>query len=119
MPTGAGKSVCYQIPAIILSGITIVISPLISLMKDQVDNLTELGVKSAYINSTQTMENIKNILIEASLGGYKIIYVAPERLESKIFKDMVKDLDICQIAYHNGDMILEKVIYKFLNSIRY
>ena len=98
MPTGAGKSVCYQIPAIILSGMTIVISPLISLMKDQVDNLTELGVKSAYINSTQTMENIKNILIEASLGGYKIIYVAPERLESKIFKDMVKDLDICQIA---------------------
>lgn len=98
MPTGAGKSICYQIPAIIFNGITIVISPLISLMKDQVDNLTEAGIKSAYINSTQSMENIKNILIEASLGQYKVIYIAPERLESKVFREMIKDLDICQIA---------------------
>ncbi|WP_297427227.1 DNA helicase RecQ [Clostridium sp.] len=98
MPTGAGKSICYQIPAIIMQGITIVISPLISLMKDQVDNLSGVGIKAAYINSTQSMETIKNILIEASMGEYKIIYISPERLESKIFRDMIKDLNISQIA---------------------
>jgi ATP-dependent DNA helicase RecQ len=98
MPTGAGKSICYQIPAIIMQGITIVISPLISLMKDQVDNLLGIGIKAAYINSTQGMDTIRNILIEASMGEYKILYISPERLESKIFKDMIKDLHICQIA---------------------
>ena len=98
MPTGAGKSICYQIPAIIFQGITIVISPLISLMKDQVDNLIQVGIKATYINSTQSMEKIKNILIEASVGEYKIIYISPERLESKIFIEMIKELDISQIA---------------------
>src|SRR5471030_1831726 len=98
MPTGAGKSVCYQIPAIIFQGITIVISPLISLMKDQVDNLIEVGIKAAYINSTQRMDKIKNILLDASIGEYKIIYISPERLESKIFRDMIKDFEISQIA---------------------
>jgi len=98
MPTGAGKSVCYQIPAIIFQGITIVISPLISLMKDQVDNLIEVGIKAAYINSTQSMDKIKNILLDASIGEYKIIYISPERLESKIFRDMIKDFEISQIA---------------------
>eukprot|EP00825_Cyclidium_porcatum_P025825 TRINITY_DN27957_c0_g1_i2.p1 TRINITY_DN27957_c0_g1~~TRINITY_DN27957_c0_g1_i2.p1 ORF type:complete len:118 (-),score=16.16 TRINITY_DN27957_c0_g1_i2:115-468(-) len=79
MPTGGGKSVCYQIPAIIFQGITIVISPLISLMKDQVDNLVGIGIKAEYINSTQSMETIKNILIEASIGEYKIclLYTSP------------------------------------------
>ncbi len=98
MPTGGGKSVCYQIPAIILKGITIVISPLISLMKDQVDNLIGVGIKAVYINSTQSMEVIKNVLIEASMGEYKIIYISPERLESKIFREMIKDINISQIA---------------------
>lgn len=98
MPTGAGKSICYQIPAIIMQGVTIVISPLISLMKDQVDNLVGVGIKAAYINSTQNMETIKNILIEASIGEYKVIYISPERLESKVFRDMIKDLNISQIA---------------------
>lgn len=98
MPTGAGKSICYQIPAIVFQGITIVISPLISLMKDQVDNLVGIGIKAAYINSTQSMEEIKKILIEASIGEYKIIYISPERLESKMFVDMIKDLHISQIA---------------------
>ena len=98
MPTGAGKSICYQIPAIIFQGITIVISPLISLMKDQVDNLVGVGIKAAYINSTQSMDEIKNILIEASIGEYKIIYISPERLESKMFIDMIKDFHISQIA---------------------
>lgn len=98
MPTGGGKSVCYQIPAIIFQGITIVISPLISLMKDQVDNLRQVGIKATYINSTQSIETIKNILIDASMGEYKIIYISPERLESKIFREMIKDLHISQIA---------------------
>jgi len=98
MPTGAGKSICYQIPAIIMQGVTIVISPLISLMKDQVDNLVGAGIKAAYINSTQNMDTIRNILIEASMGEYKIIYISPERLESRIFRELVKDLHICQIA---------------------
>jgi len=98
MPTGAGKSVCYQIPAIIFQGITMVISPLISLMKDQVDNLVTVGIKAAYINSTQSMDTIKNILMGASIGEYKIIYISPERLESKIFRDLIKDLQISQIA---------------------
>ena len=98
MPTGAGKSICYQIPAILFSGITIVISPLISLMKDQVDNLTEVGIRGAFINSTQNLTTIKNILIETSMGEYKILYVSPERLESKIFVDMIKDISISQIA---------------------
>ncbi|MDO5517183.1 MAG: DNA helicase RecQ [Clostridium sp.] len=98
MPTGGGKSLCYQIPAILMQGITIVISPLISLMKDQVDNLTSVGIKGAYINSTQSLDTIKEILLEASMGEFKIIYVSPERLESKIFINMVKDLNISQIA---------------------
>ncbi|MGN2336896.1 DNA helicase RecQ [Clostridium cagae] len=98
MPTGAGKSICYQIPALIFNGITFVISPLISLMKDQVDNLVESGIKAAYINSTQSIDEIKNILLEASINEYKIIYIAPERLESNIFRNMIKDLDISQIA---------------------
>jgi ATP-dependent DNA helicase RecQ len=98
MPTGAGKSICYQIPAIIFQGITIVISPLISLMKDQVDNLIGNGIKAAYINSTQTIEDIKRILLESSMGEYKILYISPERLESRMFIDMIKDLQISQIA---------------------
>ncbi|NFH67968.1 DNA helicase RecQ [Clostridium botulinum] len=98
MPTGAGKSICYQIPALIFNGITIVISPLISLMKDQVDNLVESGIKAAYINSTQSLDEIKNILLEASINEYKIIYIAPERLESNIFRNMIKGLNISQIA---------------------
>lgn len=105
MPTGAGKSVCYQIPALIFKGITIVISPLISLMKDQVDNLVESGIKATYINSTQTMEHIKNVLLEASMNEYKIIYIAPERLESNVFRNMIKDLDISQIAIDEAHCI--------------
>lgn len=98
MPTGAGKSICYQIPACIFDGISIVISPLISLMKDQVDNLNQIGISSAYLNSTlsekdyiQTLENISNNI-------YKIIYVAPERLESENFIHLLNNLKISMIA---------------------
>lgn len=85
MPTGAGKSVCYQVPALMLPGITVVVSPLISLMKDQVQALNQAGVHAAYINSSLSEGQISKALYLASQGRYKIIYVAPERLESGEF----------------------------------
>lgn len=80
LPTGGGKSLCYQVPALMLPGITIVISPLISLMRDQVQVLNAAGVHAAYINSSLTENQIRKALQFASEGRYKIIYVAPERL---------------------------------------
>ncbi len=98
MPTGAGKSICYQIPAMLLSGVTIVISPLISLMKDQVDSLNEVGIPATYINSnlteTEYYQTIENILYDV----YKIIYVAPERLNSDTFINLLNKLDISMIT---------------------
>ncbi|MBO5486539.1 MAG: DEAD/DEAH box helicase, partial [Eubacterium sp.] len=82
MPTGAGKSICYQIPALLLPGITLVISPLISLMKDQVQALNQAGIHAAYINSSLTERQIARAMELAGQGQYKIIYVAPERLET-------------------------------------
>ena len=85
MPTGAGKSICYQVPALMLPGITIVISPLISLMQDQVKALNENGIHAAYINSSLSDSQISRALEAAANGGYKIVYVAPERLETREF----------------------------------
>lgn len=85
MPTGAGKSLCYQIPALLLPGITLVVSPLISLMQDQVKSLNEAGIHAAYINSALTEGQISKALSFAARGVYKIIYVAPERLETASF----------------------------------
>ncbi len=98
MPTGAGKSICYQVPAIYLSGITIVISPLISLMKDQVDFLNEIGVKSTYINSNLVKSQLDNIYDNVKKGLFKIIYVTPERLETKQFINLLNKINISQIA---------------------
>ena len=80
MPTGAGKSLCYQIPALLLPGITLVVSPLISLMKDQVSTLNQAGVHAAYINSTLTEGQIRKALEYAGQGRYTLMYVTPERL---------------------------------------
>ena len=98
MPTGAGKSLCYQIPAIMMDGITLVISPLISLMKDQVNALLQQGVSAAYLNRSLTDTQYKKALSNAGLGKYKIIYVAPERLESSSFLRFALNADISLLA---------------------
>lgn len=98
MPTGAGKSLCYQIPAIMMDGITIVISPLISLMKDQVFSLIQNGVPAAYINSSLTEGQCREAIRRARLGAYKIIYVAPERLLNYEFIDFANSADISMIT---------------------
>ena len=98
MPTGAGKSLCYQIPAMMLRGITLVISPLISLMKDQVNTLVQQGVSAAYLNRSLTETQYHKALANAGSGKYKIIYVAPERLESSSFLRFALNADISLIA---------------------
>ena len=105
MPTGGGKSICYQIPALILEGITIVISPLISLMKDQVDNIKNIGIKSAYINSTLSDSEINSILNDVIKDEVKILYVAPERLESTEFLNFITRVKIAQIAIDEAHCI--------------
>ena len=98
MPTGAGKSVCYQVPAMILDGITIVISPLISLMKDQVDSLNEIGIPATFINSTLSYNNYEQTIENIIHNVYKIIYVAPERLNSDTFLNLLNKINISMIT---------------------
>ncbi|RGU95467.1 DNA helicase RecQ [Clostridium sp. AF15-17LB] len=98
MPTGAGKSLCYQIPALLMQGITLVISPLISLMKDQVEALNQAGVHAAYLNSSLTLNQYHTALRYAKEGRYPIIYVAPERLDTDEFLDFALHTDISMVA---------------------
>ncbi|MBR2078732.1 MAG: DNA helicase RecQ [Clostridia bacterium] len=98
MPTGAGKSVCFQVPALIFPGVTIVVSPLVSLMKDQVNSLLQCGIKAAFINATLTEKQHELVMERAEKGAYKIIYVAPERLQNKEFVSLCHKIDISMVC---------------------
>lgn len=98
MPTGAGKSVCYQIPALLLPGLTVVISPLISLMKDQVDALTALGIPASFLNSSLPRKEQRKRVEKAACGEYKLFYVAPERLENEGFFCLLQALQVSLVA---------------------
>ncbi|WP_062232177.1 DNA helicase RecQ [Fictibacillus sp. FJAT-27399] len=105
MPTGGGKSICYQVPAMLLNGVTLVISPLISLMKDQVDSLENAGIPSTYINSSLSDEDIQDRIQQAANGAYQLIYVAPERLESMAFRRLIGKMNISMIAIDEAHCI--------------
>ncbi|WP_311370534.1 DNA helicase RecQ [Anaerococcus hydrogenalis] len=105
LPTGGGKSICYQLPALIKDGICLVISPLISLMKDQVDSLIENGIDAGFINSSQDIESYTKTLREIKNNKIKILYISPERLENEFFINFIKDLNISFIAVDEAHCI--------------
>lgn len=105
MPTGGGKSLCYQVPSVLFPGLTFVISPLISLMRDQVLALKELGISAAYINSTLSSEQMRTVFSNIRSGKYKIIYVAPERLETESFLHLANDVRINFVAVDEAHCI--------------
>lgn len=106
-PTGGGKSLCYQVPATVLEGLTVVISPLVALMQDQVFQLQQKGVPSTFINSTISRSEVEQRLINARNGMYKLLYCAPERLETPLWQNMVTDLSLSLIAVDEAHCISE------------
>ncbi|MBO0602650.1 DNA helicase RecQ [Sporosarcina sp. E16_3] len=105
MPTGGGKSVCYQVPALVMEGTVLVISPLISLMKDQVDALHQAGIPAAYINSSMSSEEYFETMERAVMGEYQLLYVAPERLDSPSFKNQLRRMTIPMVAIDEAHCI--------------
>jgi ATP-dependent DNA helicase RecQ len=105
MPTGGGKSLCYQVPSLMLPGVTLVISPLISLMKDQVDALVNAGISAAFINSSLSNDEIGETISGAASGKYKLLYIAPERFESPAFIQLLKGIEVSLIAIDEAHCI--------------
>ena len=127
MPTGAGKSLCFQVPTLMMKGVTIVVSPLISLMKDQVTNLVQQGVNAAYINRSLTSAQYQKVLENTRQGKYKIIYVAPERLVTESFLQICGSLDVSMVAVDEAHCVSQwgqefrpsyLNIKKFINSLK-
>ena len=105
MPTGGGKSLCYQLPAVMLPGVTVVVSPLIALMKDQVDGLIQQGVSAAYVNSSLSQAEINQIFVRVGQGEIKLLYVAPERLKSHYFLEGLNQLALSFFAIDEAHCI--------------
>ena len=105
MPTGGGKSICYQLPALMLDGLTLVVSPLISLMKDQVDQLNEMGIPATYINSTLTPQETSQRFRQVAQGDVKLLYVAPERMASYDFQEMLRYVPLSLLAVDEAHCI--------------
>lgn len=105
LPTGGGKSICYQLPALMTDGVSLVISPLISLMKDQVDSLRENGINAGFINSSLDSEKYRKILSDVKTGHIKILYISPERLENEFFRNFIRDIDISFVAVDEAHCI--------------
>ncbi|MEG0804778.1 MAG: DEAD/DEAH box helicase, partial [Pygmaiobacter sp.] len=105
MPTGAGKSICFQIPALLLPGVTLVVSPLVSLMKDQVTGLCQAGVSAAYLNSTLSPGQYRKALANLGAGVYKLVYIAPERLLNEEFLAVLEPLEISLVAVDEAHCI--------------
>lgn len=122
LPTGGGKSICYQLPALIKEGITLVISPLISLMKDQVDSLVEDGISASFINSSLAYDDYIDSIRKIRSGNIKLLYISPERLENKFFLDFLKELKVSFIAIDEAHCISQwghdfRPSYKLIPSI--
>ena len=105
LPTGGGKSICYQLPALMKEGLTLVISPLISLMKDQVDALREDGIKASFINSSLDFETYIDTLNSVKKGEIKLLYISPERLENDFFREFLKDIILAFVAVNEAHCI--------------